>query len=112
MTHHILVVDDEPDVEMLIMLKFRREIAQGDYAFTFASNGVEAYEKVKASPDIDVVLTDINMPEMDGLTLLSKLNALDYPPKTVVVSAYSDMKNIRAAMNKGAFDFVTKPINS
>lgn len=112
MTHHILVVDDEPDVEMLIMLKFRREIAQGDYVFSFASNGADAYEKVKASSDIDVVLTDINMPEMDGLTLLAKLNALDYPPKTVMVSAYGDMKNIRAAMNKGAFDFVTKPINS
>ncbi|MEL6160702.1 MAG: ATP-binding protein [Cyanobacteria bacterium J06554_11] len=112
MTHSILVVDDEPDVEMLIALKFRRGIAQGDYVFTFASNGTEAYEKVTASPDIDVVLTDINMPEMDGLALLGKLNDLEYPPKTVVVSAYSDMNNIRAAMNKGAFDFVTKPINS
>ncbi|MEM9088855.1 MAG: ATP-binding protein [Cyanobacteria bacterium P01_F01_bin.53] len=110
-THHILVVDDEPDVESLISQKFRREIRNGDYAFTFAGNGAEAFDQAIANTDIDMVLTDINMPVMDGLTLISKLNALAHPPKTVVVSAYSDMDNIRAAMNNGAFDFVTKPIN-
>lgn len=112
MTHHILVVDDEPDVELLISLKFRREIRQGQYAFTFASNGKEAYQQVLASSDIEMVLTDINMPIMNGLELLAELNALEYPPKTVVVSAYSDMTNIRAAMHNSAFDFLTKPINA
>ena len=111
MTHHILVVDDESDVEVLIAQKFRREIRQGQYCFTFASNGAEAYQQVVETSDIDMVLTDINMPVMDGLVLIDKLSTLARPPKTVVVSAYSDMANIRTAMNSGAFDFVTKPIN-
>ncbi|MEM9091903.1 MAG: ATP-binding protein [Cyanobacteria bacterium P01_F01_bin.53] len=115
MTAQILVVDDEPDVESLISFKFRREIRQEKYAFSFASNGAEAYEKVVAAAtneaDIDLVMTDLNMPVMDGLELLSQLNALTQTPRTVVVSAYSDMDNIRAAMNRGAFDFLTKPLN-
>jgi len=111
-THHILVVDDEPDIETLMSLKFRREIRKEKYRFSFASNGAEAYAQFIDAPDIEMVLTDINMPVMDGLALLTKLNVLDHPPKTVVVSAYSDLSNIRAAMNNGAFDFVTKPINS
>lgn len=112
MTHHILVVDDEPDIETLISLKFRREIRKEKYRFSFAGNGAEAYAQFIDAPDIEMVLTDINMPVMDGLALLTQLNALEQPPKTVVVSAYSDLSNIRAAMNNGAFDFVTKPINS
>lgn len=112
MTHYILVVDDEPDIEALISQKFRREIRETVYQFTFASNGQEAYQQiVDSAVAIDMVLTDINMPVMDGLTLLSALDELAFPPKTVVVSAYSDMTNIRTAMNRGAFDFVTKPIN-
>ncbi|NJM97571.1 MAG: response regulator [Phormidesmis sp. RL_2_1] len=111
MTDHILVVDDEPDIEALITQKFRSEIRQGQYQFTFTCNGAEAYHQITQTPDIDMVLTDINMPVMDGLELLSRLNALVKPPKTVVVSAYGDMDKIRAAMNRGAFDFVTKPIN-
>lgn len=112
MTHHILVVDDEPDIETLMSLKFRREIRKEKYRFSFASNGAEAYAQFIDASDIEMVLTDINMPVMDGLALLTKLNVLDHPPKTVVVSAYSDLSNIRTAMNNGAFDFVTKPINS
>lgn len=112
MTHHILVVDDETDVETLISLKFRREIREGKYRFSFARNGVEAYIQCAETTDVEMVLTDINMPVMDGLALLTQLNALEHPPKTVVVSAYSDLSNIRQAMNNGAFDFVTKPINS
>lgn len=111
MTHHILVVDDEPDVEVLITQKFRRRIRKGDCRFTFARNGLEALKQVTAMPDIDMVLTDINMPVMDGIALLDEFDSLENPPMTVVVSAYSDMSNIRAAMNRGAFDFVTKPIN-
>lgn len=115
MTYQILVVDDEPDIEMLISQKFRREIRQQKYVFTFVGDGAQAYEKVAAAASsdaaIEVVLTDINMPVMDGLELLGKLNTLSEAPKTVVVSAYGDMDNIRAAMNNGAFDFLTKPLN-
>jgi sigma-B regulation protein RsbU (phosphoserine phosphatase) len=79
--------------------------------FRFAGNGVEALEALDREPDIGIVLTDINMPEMDGLTLLSTLTGRGPLPKAVIVSAYGDMDNIRVAMNRGAFDFVTKPID-
>jgi class 3 adenylate cyclase len=107
----ILVADDEPDLETLIKQKFRRQIRERRYEFVFALNGNAALEEVGQHEDIDVVLSDINMPGMDGLTLLSKLNELSPLIKTVMVSAYGDMDNIRAAMNRGAFDFVCKPVN-
>jgi phosphoserine phosphatase RsbU/P len=107
----ILVVDDEPDLKLLIQQKFRRQIRDGRYDFVFAHNGVEALAQLDANPNVDLVLSDINMPEMDGLTLLSKLPQSPNQLKAVMVSAYGDLQNIRAAMNKGAFDFVTKPID-
>lgn len=107
----ILVVDDEPDLELLVRQKFRRHIREGQFSFVFARNGVEALQKLRAEQDIDLVLTDINMPEMDGLTLLVKLNELNLLLKAVIVSAYGDMENIRTAMNRGAADFLTKPID-
>lgn len=107
----ILVVDDEVDLEILIKQKFRRQIREHDYEFLFAGNGVEALKKLEVHEDVDIVLTDINMPEMDGLTLLGKLNEVNPVIKAVIVSAYGDMDNIRTAMNKGAFDFICKPIN-
>lgn len=107
----ILVADDEPDLETLIRQKFRQKIREQQYEFVFAINGKEALEKIQQHPDIDVVLSDINMPEMDGLTLLSRLGDEAPLTKTVIVSAYGDMDNIRTAMNRGAFDFVTKPVN-
>lgn len=107
----ILVADDEADLEILIRQKFRKQIREQRYEFVFARNGVEAFEKIKEHPDTAIVLSDINMPEMDGLTLLGRLNEKHPLTKTVIVSAYGDMENIRTAMNKGAFDFVTKPIN-
>jgi sigma-B regulation protein RsbU (phosphoserine phosphatase) len=107
----ILVVDDEPDLELLIRQKFRRQIRAGDFAFAFARNGVEALAKMEQERDIELVLTDINMPEMDGLTLLVRLGELDVLVKSVIVSAYGDMTNIRTAMNRGAADFLTKPID-
>src|SRR6188474_2234663 len=107
----ILVVDDEADLEALIKQKFRQKIREHKYEFVFAVNGVDALVKLAEHPDIDVVLSDINMPEMDGLTLLSKLNEQNGLLKSVIVSAYGDMDNIRTAMNRGAFDFVTKPVN-
>ncbi|WP_128546518.1 adenylate/guanylate cyclase domain-containing protein [Larkinella soli] len=107
----ILVVDDETDLELLIRQKFRRQIREQQYEFVFAYNGVDALEKLQQNPDIDVVLSDINMPEMDGLTLLIKLGELNPLTKAVIVSAYGDMDNIRTAMNRGAFDFICKPVN-
>jgi len=107
----ILVVDDETDLEVLIKQKFRKQIRSNEYEFVFAYNGREALEKLGTEPEVDLVLSDINMPEMDGLTLLSRLNEMNPLLKAVIVSAYGDMDNIRTAMNRGAFDFVTKPIN-
>ncbi len=107
----ILVVDDETDLEVLIKQKFRKQIRQNEYEFTFAINGKDALEKLLADPNMDLVLSDINMPEMDGLTLLTKLSELNPLLKSVIVSAYGDMANIRTAMNRGAFDFITKPID-
>lgn len=109
--HKILVVDDEADLQILIQQKFRKKIRKAEYAFVFAENGYEAIEKMKAEEPIDLVLSDINMPGMDGLTLLGKLNEMAPLTKTVMVSAYGDMDNIRTAMNRGAFDFVVKPVN-
>lgn len=107
----ILVADDEVDLEMLIKQKFRKQIRENKYEFLFALNGVDALEKINQNPDITMILSDINMPEMDGLTLLSKIKESMPILQTVIVSAYGDMDNIRAAMNKGAFDFVCKPVN-
>jgi len=107
----ILVADDEVDLEMLIKQKFRKQIRENKYEFIFALNGHDALEKLKQHPDVDVLLSDINMPEMDGLTLLSKINEVSPLIKSVIVSAYGDMENIRTAMNRGAFDFVCKPVN-
>ena len=107
----ILVADDEVDLEMLIKQKFRQKIRQQEYEFIFAVNGNDALAKIQLHPDVDIVLSDINMPEMDGLTLLSRLSESSPLIKAVIVSAYGDMENIRTAMNRGAFDFITKPIN-
>ena len=110
-SYKILVVDDEPDVEPLMLQRMRRHIRSGRYTFVFAQNGVEALEVLNTDPDIDMVVSDINMPRMDGLTLLSQISELDPNLRAVIVSAYGDMKNIRTAMNRGAFDFVTKPLD-
>lgn len=107
----ILVVDDEPDLEMLIKQRFRKQIRDRQYEFTFAANGFEALDRIRESEDLDVVLSDINMPEMDGLTLLDRIGQMGLILKAVIVSAYGDMDNIRIAMNRGAFDFITKPVN-
>ncbi len=108
----ILSVDDELDLEVLLTQYFRRQIRKGEYEFAFAHYGLEALQKLLETPDFDIILSDINMPEMDGLTLLAKVNELKNPAmKCIMVSAYGDMDNIRSAMNKGAFDFATKPID-
>ena len=110
-TARILVVDDEPLMERLIRQRFRQHIRQKTYEFVFAKHGLEAFEIVQSNPDIHIVLCDINMPQMDGLTFLGKLKEWDTPLRTIMVSAYGDMPNIRMSMNLGAFDFVTKPVD-
>lgn len=107
----ILVVDDEPDLELLLLQKFRKQIRGGTLRFLFARDGIEALSVLAEHQDVDLVLSDINMPRMDGLSLLSKLQERRDELSTIVVSAYSDMANIRTAMNRGAYDFVTKPID-
>ena len=107
----ILVVDDEVDLEQLMLQQMRREIRRGHYSFEFAHNGAEALERLREEPDFDIVLSDINMPVMDGLTMLEQIPDVNPNIRAVMVSAYGDMENIRTAMNRGAFDFVTKPID-
>ncbi len=107
----ILAVDDEPDFEFLIRQRFRRQIREGEFAFRFAHHGEEALSALDAEPDIDLILLDINMPVMDGLTLLSELDERRSAVRAIIVSAYGDMANLRTAMNRGAFDFVTKPVD-
>jgi adenylate cyclase len=111
MTARILVVDDEPDLEALVLQKFRRQIRDGAVSFVFAHDGIEALAAIETNRDIDMVVSDINMPRMDGLSLLQKLQEAEEQLSTIIVSAYGDMANIRTAMNRGAFDFLTKPID-
>ncbi len=111
MTSTILLVDDEPDLETLVQQKFRRQIRDGQVRFLFARDGAEALEMLGNGGAVDMVVSDINMPRMDGLTLLQRIQEGDDPLSTVIVSAYGDMANIRTAMNRGAFDFLTKPID-
>jgi adenylate cyclase len=107
----ILGVDDEVDFEALIRQRFRRQVRDGEFTFRFAHHGKEALEVLTAEPDIQLILLDINMPVMDGLTLLNELRERKSPVRTIMVSAYGDMTNLRTAMNRGAFDFVTKPVD-
>jgi adenylate cyclase len=111
MTARILVVDDEPDLETLIQQKFRHQIRDGAVSFLFARDGMEALSLLGTHRDVDMVVADINMPRMDGLSLLAKLQENEEDLSTIIVSAYGDMANIRTAMNRGAFDFLTKPID-
>ncbi len=107
----ILMVDDEPDLKPLVLSRMRRDIRAGRYEFIFAEDGMEAIDILSEDKDIDIIITDINMPRMDGLTLLGEISEINPNTVSIVVSAYGDMPNIRTAMNRGAFDFVTKPIN-
>ena len=107
----ILGVDDEADFEALIQQRFRRQIRDGEYTFRFAHNGEEALAVLAEEPAVQLMLLDINMPVMDGLTLLNELHERKSPVRAIMVSAYGDMTNLRTAMNRGAFDFVTKPVD-
>ncbi len=109
--YKILIVDDEDDVEQLVRQRFRRQVRELEYEFVFAKNGLEALEQLEKNADVDAIFSDINMPQMDGLTLLEKVATQNPLVKTVIISAYGDMKNIRVAMNRGAFDFICKPFD-
>jgi class 3 adenylate cyclase len=111
MTSTVLVVDDEPDLEALVLRTFRRQIRERQISFVFARDGLEALQSIEQHPHVDLVVLDINMPRMDGLSLLAKLQEREDKKLAIVVSAYGDMSNIRTAMNRGAFDFLTKPID-
>jgi adenylate cyclase len=107
----ILVVDDEPDVEVLLRQRFRRRIKKGDLDFRFACNGVEALQQLRTDPGFDMLLSDINMPLMDGLTLLSELKENNLLIKAVIISAYGDRASVKTALDRGAVDFVSKPVD-
>ena len=111
MSRSILVVDDEPDLKPLVLQKYRKRIASGEFEFHFANDGEDALRVLDDEPGIELIATDINMPVMDGLTLLGHTRKLSRLTKTIIVSAYDDLENIRTAMNRGAYDFVTKPID-
>ncbi len=107
----ILIVDDEQDMQLVMQLRFRKQVQESVYELIFASNGEEALERLRQHPDTDVVLSDLNMPKMDGLTFLSRIGEVHPLVKVIIISAYSDISNIRTAMNRGAFDFLVKPLN-
>lgn len=107
----ILLVDDEVDLELLAKQKFRQQISSGVFELLFAQNAYDALDLLKQEPHVSIVISDINMPGMDGLTLLRKVKEFNPAIKTIVVSAYGDVKTFRAAMNAGVFDFITKPID-
>lgn len=111
MATKVLIVDDETDVERMILSVFRRRIANDELSFVFVGDGKQALEALKNDTEIGVIVTDINMPVMDGLTLLSELEELGRPYKAMVVTAYDEMTNIRTAMSRGACDFITKPVD-
>src|SRR5688500_15208490 len=107
----ILVVDDEEDQKELITQRFANKDYLREYEFIFARDGLKGLQLIKGHADIDIALLDINMPEMDGLSLLDKIKQLNPVLRSVMLSAYSDMSNISEALNRGAFAFLNKPID-
>lgn len=107
----VLMVDDEPDLDFLIQQRFRHRIQQGVLSFHFARNGTQALDILKAHPTVSHVITDLNMPQMNGLELLLQVKK-NYPHIcNVVISAYGDQQTIQEALTIGAAFFLTKPLN-
>ncbi len=107
----MLVVDDGPDVEAMFLQRMRRDIRSGRYGFVFARSGVHALEVLAEHPDVGLVITDLNMPEMDGLTLLDCLSETWPGVPSLVVSAYGDSGRMTAARERGSSEFVVKPVD-
>ena len=107
----VLVVDDEPEVEVLFRQRMRREIRAGLYEFLFAQSGRHALEVLEQNPDIRLVLTDLNMPQMDGLALLDAMASACPDVPSMVVSAYGDPEHVSLAERHGALGFVLKPVD-
>ena len=110
----ILVVDDEADVQPLFLQRFRKEIKNHELEFDFALSGEEALDYLKEKhSEIVLILSDINMPGMSGIELLSRIRH-EYevpPPVVMMITAYGDDENRSQAMNNGANDFLTKPLD-
>lgn len=113
MSVSILVVDDEPDVAELFRQRFRREARQGQYVLHFALSGEEALDRLNGEiePQLIVILSDINMPGMDGLALLREIKARRPDMPVMMVTAYGDDERRRLADEYGAADFITKPVD-
>jgi CheY-like chemotaxis protein len=113
MTVSILIVDDEPDVADLFRQRFRREARQGTYVLHFAASGEEALDKLagEIEPQLIVILSDINMPGMDGLALLREIKLRQPDLPVMMVTAYGDDERRRRASEYGAFEFITKPVD-
>jgi CheY-like chemotaxis protein len=109
----ILVVDDEPDVEMLFRQQFRRDLRADRFAMEFARSGAEALDKIDNAGDaaLILILSDINMPEMTGLELLPKAKALRPDVPVIMITAYGDAETKRQALERGAEALLTKPID-
>ena len=110
----ILVVDDETDVQFLFQQRFRKEIKRQEMTFEFAFSGEEALSYLENNPhDSVLILSDINMPGMSGLELLKNIKTTykTPPPVVMMITAYGDEENYRAAMDLGADDFLTKPVD-
>jgi len=113
MSVSILIVDDEPDVANLFRQRFRRESRQGTYVLHFAASGEEALDKLAngVRPELIVILSDINMPGMDGLTLLREIKRHRPDLPVMMVTAYGDDERQRQAQEAGAFQFLNKPVD-
>jgi CheY-like chemotaxis protein len=113
MSVSILVVDDEPDVADLFRQRFRREARAGTHVMHFAASGEEALERLggEIKPQLIVVLSDINMPGMDGLTLLDEVKKRFPLLPVMMVTAYGDDERRRRASELGAYEFLTKPVD-
>lgn len=111
MLRTILIVDDNQEFSILIQYALKQQVEEGEYALLFARNGIEALEMIEQHPEISLVVTDISMPEMDGLTMLERMNEHNPHIKSIVISGYNDMQYVRRAMNAGASDYLVKPVS-
>jgi CheY-like chemotaxis protein len=112
MSVSILVADDEPDVAELYRQRFRRETRQGIYVLHYATSGAEALDRLagKIEPTLVAILSDINMPGMDGLQLLGEIKQRFPELPVVMVTAYGDDERRRQAAEYGAANFLAKPV--